>query len=545
MTDERIPTPEIVDASVTLPNRIARLAIDDPDRPFLSEVGDDQTLTYGDAYRRSRQWAAAWKSLGVAPLNRVLFLMPPCIEWFTAWIGLAQIQAAEVALNTDFHGPLLHTAISNGRAKILLTVPKFLNKLSPQVLSATEVETIVVVGDIEESTVGPVRLVSADELLDEPLADDAVHTVQVSDTSVLVLTSGTTGPSKYVTLPWGGIFAGSYNFPTNELTSDDALYQALPAYHGAARFMIAAVVRASGRCVFRESMSVTEFWSDIKRHRCTMTFLPGPTVPWFLSAPPSPDDAQTPLRLVFMVPVPAVGAEFAERFGLRIRTGWGGSETCIVATGFYNPDKPTASGRVRTDTYPCFEYRVIDGQGADLPTGEVGEVLVRPKQPWGMFTEYFDAPTATAKAWHGGWYHTGDALRIDEEGDVHFVDRLRDTIRRRGKNISSCEVEAAINAHPAVAESAAVGIPEPGGEHELKVVVIRREGIDVRPGELIEFLTEELPHYMIPRYLEFVDEFPRTEATNRVRKAELRKVGISATTWDREANANHQAPQNG
>jgi crotonobetaine/carnitine-CoA ligase len=140
-----------------------------------------------------------------------------------------------------------------------------------------------------------------------------------------------------------------------------------------------------------------------------------------------------------------------------------------------------------------------------------------------------------------GWYHTGDAMRIDEDGDVYFVDRLKDTLRRRGKNISSFEVEAVVNSHAAVLESAAVGIPEPGGEDELKVVVVLRDGADLHPRDLVSFLTENLPHYMVPRFIELAADLPRTEATRRVRKVELRAAGVTATTWDREEEEPHRS----
>jgi crotonobetaine/carnitine-CoA ligase len=537
MIDDEMSMPEMIDGGVLLPNRVASLAATDPDRPFLSEVGNERCLTYGQAYERSRKWAAAWLSLGVQGGDRVMCLMPPRIEWFTAWLGLAHIRGVEVALNTDFHGHMLHYAVKGGRARILLTVRELLDKITADTIADTDVETIVVIGGNTGTHPSGVRLVAAEELLQEPLAEEQVRFVQPYDTSMLVLTSGTTGPSKYVLLPWGAIYAGSHNMPLDEMTREDVLYQALPIYHGAARFMIAAAIRAGGRCVFRDSLSVSDFWSDIRGHGCTLTFLPGPTVPWFLAAPDSPGDADTPLRMVFMVPVPPMGGDFAKRFGLRIRTGWGGSETCLAAVGDYDPAKPTSSGRVRTDSYPNFEFRVVDEHGSDLPAGEAGEVILRPRQRWGMFTEYFDAPEATAEAWRDGWYHTGDALRVDEDGDMHFVDRLRDGLRRRGKNISSYEVEIVVNSHPAIAESAAIGIPEPGGEDELKVVVVLHDGADLRPVDLASFLAEKLPHYMVPRFIEMVEALPRTEATRRVRKVELRAAGVTTSTWDRETHS--------
>ncbi|MDE0668744.1 MAG: AMP-binding protein, partial [bacterium] len=145
-------------------------------------------------------------------------------------------------------------------------------------------------------------------------------------------------------------------------------------------------------------------------------------------------------------------------------------------------------------------------------------------------------PEATTAAWRNLWLHTGDAFRYDADGNYYFLDRISDTIRRRGENISSAEVEMVVNEHPSVLESAAVAVPSEWGEDEVKIVVVPRPGGSVEPADLIDFLSPRLPRFMLPRYVEVVESLPKTP-TEKVRKVELRAQGITPTTWDREAPA--------
>ena len=151
---------------------------------------------------------------------------------------------------------------------------------------------------------------------------------------------------------------------------------------------------------------------------------------------------------------------------------------------------------------------------------------------------YFGDPQATARAWRNGWFHTGDAFRIDETGDHRFVDRMKDSIRRRGENISSFEVEAEVCAHPSVMEAAAVAVPSPLGEDELLIAVVPRTGESVDPEALIRYLIPRMPHFMVPRYVRIVDALPKTP-TQKVQKHALREEGLVRGTWDREAAGVH------
>jgi crotonobetaine/carnitine-CoA ligase len=151
-----------------------------------------------------------------------------------------------------------------------------------------------------------------------------------------------------------------------------------------------------------------------------------------------------------------------------------------------------------------------------------------------MFDGYLRDPAARMAISRNLWHHTGDLGILDEEGYLFYVDRKQDFLRRRGENISSFEVENAVNAHPDVLESAAVAAASEWGEQEVKILVVRKPGTAVTEAELVDFLIPRMPRFMVPRFVEFVDEFPKTP-TGKVKKAELRGRGLTATTWDRDA----------
>jgi crotonobetaine/carnitine-CoA ligase len=146
-------------------------------------------------------------------------------------------------------------------------------------------------------------------------------------------------------------------------------------------------------------------------------------------------------------------------------------------------------------------------------------------------------PDRTAAAWRNGWFHTGDGFRRDAAGEYWFVDRIKDSLRRRGENVSSFELEAFVNEHEAVAECAAIGVPGDDGEQEIKIVVVARDGQLVDPEHLVDFIAQRAPRFMVPRFVEVVDSLPKTDATMRVKKEDLRRAGNSDRTWDRLAGA--------
>ena len=179
---------------------------------------------------------------------------------------------------------------------------------------------------------------------------------------------------------------------------------------------------------------------------------------------------------------------------------------------------------------------LVDDDGNDVPEGTPGEALVRGRAPHVIFEGYFDNPGANAASFKDGWFRTGDLLRRDPDGDYYFVDRKKDSIRSKGRNISTIEVEQAVSHHPAIARVAAYGVTceHLDAEEELALAVVLKEGTELTAPDLARFINDNAPYFFVPRYIEFVDSLPYTP-TNKVQKFLLRERGISDRTWDRKA----------
>jgi crotonobetaine/carnitine-CoA ligase len=222
---------------------------------------------------------------------------------------------------------------------------------------------------------------------------------------------------------------------------------------------------------------------------------------------------------------------FKQRFGIEhVHQGYGQSEVMGLLSR-----RPGVRYRPNSLGTPAsgIEVKLLDDQDREVAVGEVGEFCIRPHEPYAIFNGYFHAPELTVNAWRNLWYHTGDLGRRDAEGQFFFVDRKADFIRYKGRNIASLEVEAAVAAHPAVAQAAAHGITsaELSAEAELKVCVVRKPGQQVDAETLARFVNETAPYFFVPRYIEFLAELPVTP-TGRVQKFKLRERGVTAETWD-------------
>jgi crotonobetaine/carnitine-CoA ligase len=176
------------------------------------------------------------------------------------------------------------------------------------------------------------------------------------------------------------------------------------------------------------------------------------------------------------------------------------------------------------------EFRVVDDNDQPVPPGKVGELAFR--HPKGQLTHYHKLPEATASAYRGGWFHSGDLAKIDDEGLFYFCGRKKASIRRRGENISAWEIETVINQHPSVLESAAYAVPSDLGEDEVKIAVVLKPDVKLAPEKLIEYCRDRMAYYAVPRFIEIVDELPKT-GTQRIQYEALKQRGIG-NSWDRE-----------
>jgi crotonobetaine/carnitine-CoA ligase len=282
--------------------------------------------------------------------------------------------------------------------------------------------------------------------------------------------------------------------------------------------------------VLRERFSTSAFWDDVRRFGATATILIGTTAAFIGNLPSREDDADNPLRYVQMAPLPPDPQRWRTRFGIEVTSSYNMTEiSSSIWTQGETPNGRTC-GRVR-DGYSC---RIVDEHDQELPDGTPGELVVRAEEPWVLMAGYHRRPEATAAAWRNLWFHTGDLAVRDGDGWFYYLDRLTDSIRHRGENISSIEVEVEVNAFPGIVESAVVGVPSELGEDEVKVAVVIEDGIAFVPSDLIDFLRARLPGFMLPRYVAVVDSLPRTP-TEKIRKQEIRSADL-ALAWDRSGD---------
>jgi crotonobetaine/carnitine-CoA ligase len=350
-------------------------------------------------------------------------------------------------------------------------------------------------------------------------------------------TSGTTGPSKGVAMPHAQMYMfGSIIVALTRLTSADTYLTVTPLFHGNAQFMAAyPALIAGGRVVIRSRFSASRWVDQLRENQVTVTNMIGVMMDFIWKQPPRPDDADNSLRCVYAAPTAfSVLPEFMDRFGVEAFVdAFGLTETCAPIMSPYGEMRPPGSQGLLAGDW--FEARLVDPEtDAEVPAGAVGELVIRYKHPWTCSLGYYGMPDKTADAWRNLWFHTGDALRRDAEGWYYFVDRYKDTLRRRGENISSYEVEQVILGHPAVTECAVIGVPADveAGEDEVMAVIATTGAVDA--AEIWAWCEGRMPGFATPRFIRFVQALPRTPS-EKIRKAELRDSGITADTHDRTA----------
>jgi crotonobetaine/carnitine-CoA ligase len=488
---------------------------------------DGTAWTWRECRERVRAMAAALQRLGVKRGDRVAAWMPSGPRIVLTWFAANYLGAVFVPLNTAYRGRILEHVIHQSTARLLIVHGDLLERLAG--LNLPRLERIIAVGPQRpHSLTVPV---DPETLLEgEPSSlDDSVYP-EPWDPQTIIYTSGTTGPSKGVLSPYLQLYTTAvvnYGY----VRDGESILVNLPMFHiGGTSALYAALVRG-GMFYLVNGFSTDSFWDQVRRGNCVSTSgLIGVMAGFLAKAPPRPDDRDNPLRCMTMFPVNAMTVAFTKRFGFDYMTGFNMTECSSPLVTDVNTPVYGSCGRPRTGV-TC---RIVDEHDIEVPRGAVGELIVRTDLPWTMNIGYDGMPEATAKAWRNGWFHTGDAFRQDESGDYFFVDRIKDAIRRRGENISSVEVEAEVKAHPAVDEAVAVGVPAAeGGEDEVLVAIMVRRGESLDPVALIDFLKPRMPYYMVPRYLRFVDDIPKTE-TNKLRKNVIREAGVTPDTWDRE-----------
>lgn len=510
---------------ISIGELVRRAAVDHPERTVVSFV-DGASYTAADLWRSVLSVAAGLHDQGVREGDRVGLMLENRVEFLETWLAAHVLGLIAVPINVALRGPSLAHILRLTEPSLIVCELELLQRLDAASMSAEIRPARFVVG-----VAGPEVSGTFASLRAAPLP--SLPEVSTCDPCCIMYTSGTTGPSKGViwtqrmTLHIAGVVRESMKYG-----ADDILYTCLPLFHGnALTTSFVPALLAGAPIVVGRRFSASTFWMDVVRSRATATNLLGVMAPILLSREPSPDERAHRLRTALVIPAPARHYPLMkERFGLSITEAYGQVDLGMVLWNALDDPKPGSCGRP-TRGYEC---RLGDARDDEVNIGDVGELLVRWATPNTASHGYWKNPEATAAAFRNLWFHTGDLMRCDQEGWFYFVDRTKDTIRRRGENISSIEVEAAALAHPDVLEAAAYAIPSALSEDEVALAIVVRSGASFDPHALLSFMEPNLPYFALPRFVRLLSELPRTQ-TEKIQKGLLRADGVTGDIWDRES----------
>ena len=508
----------------TVPAVLDRRAEQFGDRVMMSIAGTPVTF----AQMRDRSCAAAnvLADLGVQRGETVALFTGTCPEWVYFWLGAARIGAITAAVNGASKGDFLLHALQLSRAAVVITDKERHPRLDDVADGVLTLRSTLVQGDS-----------LAQKLTAASSSPPAIAPLEEHDVGALFFTSGTTGPSKAVATTWGYLFHAAATVAASwEFGAGDVMWTAMPLFHLSAAPTVLAPMLVGGTSVLAAEFHPTEVWDEIRAFGAAGFAGAGAMVTMLWNQPPDPRDAELPIRFLSAAPIPAdMYRDIERRYGCRIVTMYGMTEAFPIAYKSVSEEGvPGTSGRVN----PAFELRIVDPHGKPVPGGMVGEIACRARTPHAMSEGYVSSASGGLSLQvdpHPEWFRTGDLGVLDDDQNLTYVDRVKDSLRRRGENVSSVEVEQTVTRHPAVLEAAAVGIPSELGEDDILVVVTVHEGAALDYPELLDFCAARMPYFCVPRYLEVIDEIPKN-VIGRVRKDLLRRRGLAADAWDREAN---------
>jgi crotonobetaine/carnitine-CoA ligase len=516
-------------ADRTLPRALALKAAKIPDKTLLRWWEGERT--YAETLDTTARFAGTLQSAGVGYGDRVTLLCNNRIELLDTFLACGWLGAIFTPLNVAARGAQLQHVLTNSDPRVLIVEPELVEHLDAVTEPLPSLEHIWVTGEPPRAEWRGLPL--------EPFPGHGepvdAYPVRPGDTLAILYTSGTTGPSKGVMCPHAQLYLYGFVTARNlDLGSDDVLYTILPMFHTNALNTLWQAILIEGTYAFGKRFSASRFLGEARDAGATATFLLGAMVHILLKREPSPEDADHKLRIALS---PGTTDELCEaarsRFHLELLDGYGSTETSVPFSNRLHGERPGSMGWLLED---LFEAKVVDEHDVELPRGVSGELILRPKEPWGFASGYWRMPEKTVETWRNLWFHTGDRVVRDEDEIWRFLDRFKDSIRRRGENISSYEVETALQDHPDVATAAVIPVPSDlgPGDDEVMAFVMLRPGAQPDPVGLVRHLEPRLAYFAIPRYIDFVDEVPLTE-NGKVRKFVLRERGVTETTWDREA----------
>lgn len=497
-------------------------------RPYMTVGG--RTYSFAETDRIARALGRGMKGLGVRKQDAVTMLLPNSAEFVLSWYACSVIGAVFVPINPSYTGYMLDYILKDSGTRALIVD----RSLAPALLSVPadtlkKLDFVAIVGGKDDLVLheGPGRYLDFEELMVNGQEDPEVPCT-FRDIHSIMYTSGTTGPSKGVILPNGHFFSSTCTFlRALRLDSNDVLFTPLPLFHGlASRLGVLPALMVGAHVVIAEKFSATQFWKQVTECGATVGHTIFTIPPILKAQPPSKWDKAHKLRAMYNANSDPV---FEERFNVRLVEAYGLTETGLTIYSHWPERREGSCGQAHED----WDIEIVDESGFPVAAGEVGEIVCRPRLPSIMMDGYLNKPEETLRTIKNLWFHCGDYAKRDADGYFYFTGRKKERIRRRGENISGFEIERIVSMHADIAEVAAIAHPAEGGEDDVRCVIIRRGGSELTPEELMDWLQPRMPFFMLPRYIEFVEDMPRTPSA-KIEKYKLVEAGLSAEAWDRE-----------
>lgn len=503
------------------------------DQPYITVNG--AAFTFAEMDAKVDEIAAGLHALGVRRGDRVATISTNRPEAVLTFYAVARLGAILVSLNPFLKGSFLAYQLSHSAPSVIVSDGHGVAALAAVVEQVPSLQVCVAL-DAEDS----VELRGRKQVSFESLARRGAvlpeEDVKPTDAALIVYTSGTTGNPKGCTLSHGYVQRAARRFlDALEVSADDVIFGTMPMYHiGVLCHTILGSLMMGIPAVLDARFSAKSFFTRAAEVGATVTYGIGAHAAALLATPPGPADRAHRVRAMVVAPMtPAAQEEFRERFGTDPLAEMYGQTECIPVTFTPLSGQRDREGAGLPD--PDVELALLDDDDQPVADGEVGEICFRPRTRYAMFDGYWKDPEATLRASSSLWFHTGDLGKIRPSGQLQFVDRKKDAIRRRGENISSTEVEGAILRHPKVADVAVLGVPSELTEEDVKACIVLTEGERCTPEELFAFFQAEIPYYAMPRYVEIFERLPRS-AVGRVTKNVLRQLpAVGENGWDFDA----------
>lgn len=495
------------------------------DRPFL--FFGDRSWSFGEYAALTRAAAGAWHELGVGHGEPASVFLPNSPEFLAAFHGLVSTGAVMVPINTYFRSEEARYVLEHAEAVALLTTRQLYDEVIEPIRA--DLPALRQVAFLDEGEAPSFRL-----LLEAGL-DAPRPPLSRDDLAVVLYTSGTTGRPKGCMNPHDHFtINGEALGEAIDLRPDDAHMTVLPLFHQNAEVTCTGALITGCRLVLADRFHPSTFWKDVHRHGVTHAGYLGSIIP-LLDKLADPLERNSPLRVFWGAGLSAEAFERLERrWGVVFIEVFGMTETGLdLANPIHGVRKPGSCGLPVSGK----NVRVVDENDQEVPPDTPGQIVV---QIMPAVTEgYLKNPEATADALRGGWMHTGDMARRDEDGYFYFLDRYKDIIRRSGENVSSAEVEGVLRGHPNVLDAACIPVPDQLRGEEIKAVIVLKPDTDASttpPEAIVSWCSERLAYFKVPRYVEYREDLERT-STNKVQKQKMRGEHGLFPCYDREAEA--------